>query len=65
MVLNSSMARWLGEPMLGEPNAISPGRFFASAISSLADFTGIDGCTTMTLGKVAILAIATRSFSRS
>ena len=46
--LNSSPVRWVALPMPLEAKLSWPGRCFASAMSSIIDFTGIEGCTTST-----------------
>src|SRR3990172_1338231 len=59
--LNSSPARCPVVPTPAVANAICPGRARANAITSLAFFTGTEGCTVIIIGTTAILETGVKS----
>ena len=64
-ILNDSTARLVMPPVPAEPYASCPGRAFASAASSLAVFTGSDGCTAIDVEVVATTDTERMSLSAS
>ena len=65
MLLNSSTARWVTEPLPAEPKRNWPGRAFASAMNSCTDFAGNVGCTTTTYETPATVLTGAKSLSVS
>src|SRR5687767_14143754 len=65
MVLNVSPDRCNIVPLPEDAYGICPGRDLASAISSLTDFTGRDGCTTSMSGLDATSVIGVKSLTVS
>ena len=63
IILKSSPAMCPGEPVPDEPCVSWPGRARASAISSLTELTGSEGCTTSTFGITATCVIGAKSVS--
>src|ERR1035437_3369772 len=62
---NSAPARCVGPAIPADPYVSSPRLFLASAISSLTDFAGTDGCTTSIMGVVPISMTGAMSLRKS
>ena len=59
--MSISIARCSVLPIPEEPKLYLPGLAFAYAINSPTDATGVDGCTTSTLGTDPISATGAKS----